>query len=86
MGYSDKYGYVATTRHGRSGPIGEDEPVALIRAQDDLAVPTLRYYRERCVVAGSPDDHIESIDHQISNFTNWQHKNPTRTPGTAKRT
>lgn len=81
MGFSDKYGYVATTRHGPSGPIGEDEPVALFRAQDRLAVEMLEQYRRRCVEEGCHPDHVSSIETQIDNFLAWQERNSTRTPG-----
>jgi hypothetical protein len=85
MGYSDKYGYVSTTRHGRTGPIGESEPVAVIRAQDMLAVPTLRDYLKRCRKVGCSQEHIASIERQIENFRQWQesefHQMEVRRPG-----
>lgn len=82
MGLSDKYGYVATTRHGRTGPIGENEPVAVFRAQDELSIDVLRYYYNLCVRAGCSSDHLASLDRQLTNFERWQAQNPTRTPGT----
>lgn len=85
MGYSDKYGYVSTTRHGRTGPIGEEEPVALIRAQDALAVPLMQEYRKMCKKAGCASDHIDSVERQIENIRGWQesayHASEVRRPG-----
>jgi hypothetical protein len=81
MGYSDKYGHVTTERHGRTGPIGDEEPVAIFRAQDQLSVPILLHYRRVCIENGCAQDHISSVTQQIENFRTWQGANPTRRPG-----
>jgi hypothetical protein len=81
MGYSDKYGHVTTERHGRTGPIGDEEPVAIFRAQDKYATAALTYYLVLCSSKGCAPDHLESVTKQIENFEAWQASNPTRRPG-----
>lgn len=81
MGYSDKYGYVATTRHGRTGPIAEDEPVAVFRAQDEMSVEVLIAYLEACEREDCAEDHVASVRRQIDNFALWQRSHSTRRPG-----
>jgi hypothetical protein len=83
MGVSDKYGQVTTERHGKTGPIGEDEPVALFRAQDALSIYALEYYYELCSREPDiPEDQLNSVEKQIENFKQWQLNNIVRLPGT----
>lgn len=76
MAIDNKYGRV-TTEHGN---IGEDEPVVVFRAQDELLLPLLHIYRSLCQDAGSPERHLSIIDDTFNKVLTWQENNPTKTP------
>jgi hypothetical protein len=80
MGLDGKYGRV-TVEHVRERPIGEDEPVFLFRAQDELLLKVLIHYHDLCKQAGSPPDHLNGIVTEIMRIKAWQDTNYTRTPG-----
>jgi hypothetical protein len=75
-----KYGRVTLER----GTVGDDEPVVVLRAQDELAVPTLDHYRELCGQAGADPTHIASIDAAAARMEAWQANpaNATKLPDT----
>lgn len=73
-----KYGEVTLER----GNIGEDEPVFVLRAQDQLALKVLKVYRMFCQLAGSPDKHQAIIDAAAKRFKVWQDEHGTKIPDT----
>jgi hypothetical protein len=61
---SSKYGKVNISK------IGENEPVFILRAQDELAESAIRMYQGLAV---SHDSKIaESLDKEIDSFHKWQ--------------
>ncbi len=68
MGSDNKYGHVTTER----GDIGENEPVVVFRAQDELLVELLDAYREMCRQAGSPRRHLDLISNTREQVRTWQ--------------
>jgi hypothetical protein len=75
----NKYGRVMT-EHGN---IGEDEPVFVFRAQDNLLSEILRYYTQLCWESGCPSNHLDSIDASVERIKAWQASNYTQTPESA---
>lgn len=86
-GYSDKYGQVYVERTGHTGFGGPpDEPIALFRAQDNLAYRALTSYWRMCSSdPGVPVEQVADVERQIEAFNNWRGNNPgkCRKPGTA---
>jgi hypothetical protein len=76
VAYDRKYGNV-TLEHGS---VGDDEPVIVFRAQDQLLPKVLKIYRILCEVAGSPDNHLAAIDDTATYINAWQLNNYTQTP------
>jgi len=76
MAIDTKYGRVTTER----GTIGEDEPVVVFRAQDELLPKVLAYYHLFCVKAGSPRHHLDAIMNARGDVVAWQEHNHTQTP------
>lgn len=68
MAIDRKYGRVTTEK----GNIGGDEPVVILRAQDALLVPLLRYYHALCDIAESPQEHLDGIEATIAQVKQWQ--------------
>jgi len=64
MGISTKYGRVDIPK------IGQDEPVFILRAQDQLAEAAIEMYRILATSHGSKL--AESLDKEIQSFRNWQ--------------
>ncbi len=63
MAVSGKYGKVTLPR------MGENEPVFILRAQDQLAAPAIEMYK---LLTGSHDRKMnESLDKEIEKFRNW---------------
>lgn len=84
-GRSDKYGQVHVERIGNTGFDDPTEPIALFRAQDKLALKSLRDYLRRCI--GDPDvpaAQITSVCAQVEAFERYQREHPDRVrkPGT----
>jgi hypothetical protein len=63
MALSGKYGKIHISR------LGEDEPVFILRAQDQLAAPTIEMYKALAASHGSPV--IETIQKEIDAFKAW---------------
>lgn len=76
MPIDQKYGRVEVER----GTIGEDEPVVVFRARDAALLPTLQFYRNVCLEAGSPAHHIDLLGRAMSAVAQWQHDHDTRVP------
>lgn len=74
MGYERKYGQV-TTEHG---DIPADEPVFLLRAQDQSMVAMLDTYLALCSSLGSPQRHLNGIQEAREVVRTWQQDNPGR--------
>lgn len=79
VGYDGKYGRVTT----QFGDIGEDEPVIVFRAQDQLLPKVLMYYHLFCLKAGSPRKHLDIIVDSIERVKAWQRNNRTKVPESA---
>jgi hypothetical protein len=78
MGHDGKYGQVTTERK----EIPEDEPVIVLRAQDELAVEAIDFYRRRCDEEGAGDEHLAAIDKTAQAFEAWQRDHRTKLPDT----
>ncbi|MCU1656137.1 MAG: hypothetical protein JWO57_793 [Pseudonocardiales bacterium] len=74
-----KYGRV-TLEHST---IGEDEPVVVFRAQDDLLPAVLEHYRLLCEQNGSPRRHLGGIDAAREQVEAWQRDHYTQVPQSA---
>lgn len=55
--------------------IPTDEPIFILRAQDDAAVETIEVYKVEAKTAGSSDDFIEDVDRALLEFENWRLNN-----------
>lgn len=71
-----KYGRVTTER----GTIGDDEPVVVFRAQDELLPMILSWYHLLCCEAESPRHHLEAIMDARDRILEWQQENHTQVP------
>jgi hypothetical protein len=76
MAIDSKYGRVTTER----GTIGDNEPVVVFRAQDQLLPKILKIYRFLCEIAGSPGHHLAAIDRAEDAVLDWQLQHRTKTP------
>jgi hypothetical protein len=70
MAVSEKYGKVFISK------IGEEEPVFILRAQDQLAAEAIERYRDLAAKNGLPM--AESLQKEIDAFRNWS--GPKRMP------
>ena len=64
MALSGKYGRLDIPR------IGEEEPVFILRAQDDLAATTIEMYR--LLAASHGCQLAEALQKEIESFRQWQ--------------
>lgn len=76
MPIDNKYGRV-TLEHGN---IGEDEPVFIFRAKDELLPQVLAEYIVLCVEAGAPKEHLELIFEGSMQIMDWQKTGNPRLP------
>lgn len=72
MAISKKYGRVEL----QHGTIDEDEPVIVFRARDARLPEVLADYMKLCMVAGSPQRHLDMIFESYQEVTEWQEENP----------
>lgn len=81
MAIDRKYGRVTLER----GTIGEDEPVVVFRAQDQMLIGLLDHYYVMCSEAGSPQRHLNAIQLARYQVAGWQdcHGNHTKVPESA---
>jgi hypothetical protein len=78
-GQSDKYGQVYVERVGNTGFDDPAEPVALLRAQDDLAYEAmLVYLRLNDEDAEVSAAQAESVRRQVEAFERFRHAHPDR--------
>jgi len=63
MAISGKYGKVSVPR------IGENEPVFILRAQDQLAAPTIEMYK--LLTASHDRKMTDSLNKEVEKFRNW---------------
>ena len=63
MAFSGKYGKINIPK------IGEDEPVFVLRAQDNLAAATIEIYKVLLESHGSPM--VKDVDKEIQIFKHW---------------
>ncbi len=62
-----------------AGKIGEDEPVFLMRAQDDLFLPALRFYQSSAAIEGLHDI-ADRIQEHLRLAGEWRKTHPTKLP------
>jgi hypothetical protein len=79
MAIDRKYGRVTTER----GDIGEDEPVFVFRAQDQVTPWLLVEYEDLCRRAGSPQRHLDGIAAAREQIVAWQADHHTQVPQSA---
>jgi hypothetical protein len=83
-GISDKYGHVYVEKVA-SGFEDRDEPVALLRARDDLAMKVMVHYLTLNVnTDGVPERQVKSVQRQVARFHRWRRYRTTRLPGTTR--
>ena len=58
--------------------IPEDEPIFIVRARDNLAVPMLLHYSALCGYALCTDSQLRSLDTQINKFMRFRLDHPER--------
>lgn len=56
----------------------EDEPLFVLRAQDDIAFDTILAYYEACKDAGIRQEHLDNVDASIELFRKFRDENPDR--------
>lgn len=81
MGTDRKYGKITVSKQGSTGPIGKDEPVFLLRAQDAHSVTLIRLYASLCEQTGSTDEHVAGCNAVADEMARWQDDNGKRLPG-----
>jgi hypothetical protein len=79
MAIDGKYGKV-TFEKAPYTPIPDDEPVFILRAQDERAPDAIVEYAEDCREAGCPKEHISAIYEAHRRFIEWQANHPTKLP------
>jgi hypothetical protein len=72
-----KYGQVTLERQRH---IADDEPVVVFAAHDLFTLSILRAYRDMCVLAGSPANHIGLIDEVMDDVQRWQQLHGSKVP------
>jgi hypothetical protein len=86
-GVSDKYGNVYVEKVG-GGFDDPAEPVALLRARDNLAMRAMVYYKALCnQTPGVVERQVKSVERQVSHFSRWRyhHRTKLRLPGSGPR-
>lgn len=63
---------------GNGQPIPQEEPLALFRARDYLAMPLLEHYRKLCAADGCNDFQLGQIDELIVRFRGFAADYPER--------
>lgn len=75
MAVDQKYPSVSVDTGDRT-PIGDDEPVFVLRARDAMAIPVLDAYAQLCSAHGSPSEHLQSVLQTHNAFRDWQDAHP----------
>jgi hypothetical protein len=60
-------------------PLPVDEPLVLFRGHDKVLPELLEAYKELCRKAGSPAQHLDSIDRLNQEIKLWQSANSDKT-------
>lgn len=68
MAHDGKYGRVTT----EFGDIPDNEQVIVFRGQDKVLPDLLKSYYDLCVLAGSPQKHLDIILDARKRILNWQ--------------
>ncbi len=76
MAVDRKYGRVILEH----GTIGEDEPVVVFRAQDQLLPEVLAVYAQMCIAHGSPAEHIQGLELSARRVIEWQREHHIQVP------
>ena len=69
-----KYGKVRLEK----GTLHENEPVFVLRAQDPLAVKTIKDYLNHCVMHYCSEEHIRGVADARDTMQLWQLENPDK--------
>jgi hypothetical protein len=86
-GKSDKYGQVYVERVGNTGFDDPNEPIGLIRAQDEYALQLMKLYLNMLQQDPEvPALQMSSVEKQINAMEIWRAQNPykIRVPGTTQ--
>lgn len=87
IGVSDKYGNVYVEKANATMFDDQAEPVAVLRARDNLAMKAMVNYRELCArTPGVVARQVESVTRQVDAFARWRKYNEkkTRLPGAGR--
>lgn len=79
MAVDRKYGRVSLER----GTIGDDEPVVVFRARDELLPEVLGWYAQMCLANGSSMTHIEGLELTAREVMEWRREHDTQVPQSA---
>lgn len=77
MAVDRKYGKVTTHVQAFND---DDEPVFIIRAKDQAAIPALLAYAIHAHNAGSDIVFVADVMGSVKRFADWQAKNETKVP------
>ncbi len=61
-------------------PIPPDEPLFLFRAQDELLLEVLTYYRALRAKKGASQEALNRMDEQVERIRTWQESHHTQLP------
>lgn len=75
MAQDRKYGEV-TVERTPGAPLGDDEPVFLLRGTDHRSPGTIREYARRCQLSGCTPAHVNAVYAAADEIEAWQHRNP----------
>lgn len=77
MAIDGKYGHV-TFEHAPHTPIPDDEPVFILRAQDEVAPDAVEDYAYTSRDRGSPESHVNAVLAAAADMRAWQLNNSDR--------
>lgn len=80
MAIDNKYGLVMFQDQDEN-TIKEDEPIFILRAQDQLVPKVLSYYAYLCERGNSSEEHVASVDTAREVIERWQQTNSKKQPG-----
>ena len=75
---------VAGLVEGTMPTIGENEPVFLLRAKDQIAPDTLDFWASQLEKAGGDPDTVAHVRRWAGLMRKWQHENESKIPDAAK--
>lgn len=79
MAIDNKYGKITFEKEPGT-PIPDDEPIFVLRAQDEEAPETIIDYAKKCERAGSPQEHVNAVMEVYDTFMDWQRTHTTKVP------